>query len=189
MDSTELDQTEHRARLSYEMSRLRRAILGFAPMLSLVVIAVLLGNRMGPTLAFGAALFAFGVVLLWYGHDVKRAVLPGIAAGTVPLLFALCARHVGHACMGDACMSLCVPACAAGGLIAGAIVAATGIRGRRGVGFWLAASGITLFTGAMGCVCTGVSGVVGLAAGYVVSSAPGLISAAVRSRARGSREK
>jgi hypothetical protein len=168
------------------MARLRRALIAFAPMLSLVAIAVLAGHRSMPTLAFGTGLFVFGVVLLWYGHDVKRAVLPGVAAGMVPLIFALCAKHLGHACMGDGCLALCLPACVAGGLIAGAIIAVAGIRGRRGLGFWLAASGVSLFTGAMGCVCVGASGVVGLSLGFAVSAVPGFISTTMRSRARGS---
>lgn len=175
MDSTDLARVERKARLAYELSRLRRALLGFAPMVVIVVIAVLLGHHPTPSLVFGAGLFAFGVVLLWYGHDVKRAVLPGIAGGIVPLLFTLCAKHL-HACKGGVCISLCVPVCVVGGAVAGAIVAAVGIRGRRGVAFWLAGSGITLFTGAMGCVCAGPWGIVGLTAGYLVGGAPGLVA-------------
>lgn len=175
MGSTDLTHVERKARLAYELSRLRRALLGFTPMLALVGLAVLLGDRRTPTLVLGAGLFGFGVILLWYGHEVKRAVLPGIAAGTVPLLLALCARHL-HACTGSVCVSVCVPVCVAGGLIAGAVVSAAGIRLRRGVGFWLAGSGITLFTGAMGCVCAGPWGIVGLVAGYVVGAAPGLVA-------------
>jgi hypothetical protein len=184
MDSTSLQRAEHRARRAYEMSRLRRAALAFAPVLALVVIAMITGRRSGPTLAFGSGLFVFGVALLWYGHDVRRAVLPGVAAGFVPLAFAICARQVGHACMGDECMAVCVPACAAGGLVAGALIAFTAIRGKRRLGFWLAASGVALFTGAMGCVCAGASGLLGLGVGFTVSGAPGLISSATRSFAR-----
>jgi hypothetical protein len=184
MDSTDLQQTERRARRAYEMSRLRRAILAFSPVLVLVVIAMITGRRSVPTLAFGSGVFVFGVALLWHGHDIRRAVLPGLAAGLAPLVFAVCARQVGHACMGDACMAVCVPACAVGGLVAGAIVAFVAIRGKRGLGFWLAASGVALFTGAMGCVCAGASGLMGLGLGFVVSGAPGLISTATRSLAR-----
>jgi hypothetical protein len=184
MDSTELQRTEDRARRAYEMSRLRRAILAFAPIFVLVVVAAIAGRRSGPTFAFGAGLFAFGVVLLWRGRDIKRAVLPGLAAGLAPLALAICARHAGHVCMGDQCMAVCVPACAAGGLAAGAVIAWIAIRRRRGLGFWLAASGVALFTGAMGCVCAGASGLVGLGLGFAVSGAPGLISAASRSFSR-----
>jgi hypothetical protein len=184
MDSTEVKGGQSRARLAYEMSRLRRAVLGFAPMLALVAVALLLGNRSMPTLAFGMGLFVFGVVLLWYGHDVKRAVLPGVAAGTVPLIFALCSRHMGQSHMDGGGMAICVSACVVGGLIAGAVISFAGIRGKRGLGFLLAAAGVTLFTGAMGCVCAGGWGLVGLVLGFGVSAAPGLIGAAMRSRGR-----
>ena len=184
MDSTNLEWAEHRARRAYELARLRRAALAFAPVLALVVIAMITGRRSGPTLAFGSGLFVLGVVLLWYGHDIRRAVLPGLAAGLVPLAFAICARQVGHACMGDACMAVCVPACAAGGLVAGALIARSAIRGKRSLGFWLAASGVALFTGAMGCVCAGASGLLGLGVGFALSGAPGLISTATRSFSR-----
>lgn len=189
MDSTEVKGAESRARLAYEMSRLRRAVLGFAPMLALVAVALLLGNRSMPTLAFGMGLFVFGVVLLWYGRDVKRAVLPGVAAGTVPLIFALCSRHMGQTSMDGRGMAVCVAACVAGGLIAGAVISFAGIRGKRSFGFVLAAAGVTLFTGAMGCVCAGGWGLVGLVLGFGVTAAPGLISAVMRWRGRAPHEE
>ena len=62
-------------------------------------------------------------------------------------------------------MMFCVPACLAGGVIAGIVAGSIGVRARRGVGFWLAASGICLLTGAMGCACAGLPGLIGLALG------------------------
>src|SRR6266545_165551 len=78
MESDELKRVEQRARLAYETSRLRRAIIAFAPILLLVIAAALIGQRVRYTLALGTALFTFGVVLLWYGRDIRRAVLPGV---------------------------------------------------------------------------------------------------------------
>jgi hypothetical protein len=182
MESPELKENERRARRAYESARLRRAAVAFAPILLLVTAAALAGHRFGYTLAFGAALFALGVVLLWYGRSAKQAVLPGVAAGLVPLLFALCARQLHHACGGDHCMMFCVPACLAGGVIAGIVVGSIGVRTRRGLGFWLAASGVCLLTGAMGCACVGVPGLVGLMLGYAVATVPALIAAQLRRR-------
>lgn len=183
MDSIDTRHVERRARIAYEMARLRHAVIAFAPMLALVALAALIGHRHGLILAFGAGLFSFGVTLLWYGHDVKRAVLPGIAAGLVPMIFALCARHLGHLCTGGSCFMVCVPACFAGGLIAGAVVAAVAIRGQHRLGFWVAASGVVVLTGAMGCVCVGAWGIAGLVAGYVIGGIPGLVRSARRRRA------
>jgi hypothetical protein len=183
MESDELTSAEHRARIAYETSRLRRAVVAFAPILLLVTVAALIGHRAGYAITFGSALFAFGVVLLWYGRDIRRAVIPGVLAGLVPLVFALCAKHIGHACTGDGCMALCVPACAAGGFLAGLVVNIAWFRHGKDVGFWLAASVVTLLTGALGCSCAGILGLVGLGVGYAVPAAAGLILAALPRRA------
>jgi hypothetical protein len=181
MESHDLKDTERRARRAYESARLRRAAVAFAPVLLLMTATALVGHRFGYTLAFGSALFALGVGLLWYGRSAKQAVLPGVAAGLVPLLFALCAKQA-HGCVGDHCMMFCVPACLAGGVIAGIVVGSVGVRKGRGLGFWFAASGVTLLTGAMGCACVGVPGLIGLALGYAVTTVPALIVAQVRRR-------
>jgi len=182
MESNDLKETEHRARRAYETTRLRRAAVAFAPVLLLMTAAVFIGHRVGYTMAFGSALFIIGVGLLWYGRSTKRAVLPGLIAGSVPLLFALCAKHVGHACVGDGCMVLCVPACAVGGVIAGIVIDFVCLRGGRGIGFWVAASGIGLLTGAMGCACAGALGLAGLAVGFAASAVPGLVATLLRRR-------
>jgi hypothetical protein len=176
MDSADLKPTEARARRAYELTRVRRAALAFAPVVVLVAAASLLGERIGYVFAFGTLLFLFGVGLLWYGRGLKRAVLPGLAAGIVPLVFGLCARHL-HDCMGPGCWTFCVPACFAGGVIAGiAIDVVTLQRANRG-GFLLAAAGIGLLTGAMGCSCAGALGLLGLVVGLGVTTIPGLIAA------------
>lgn len=147
----------------------------------LIVAAALIGEQVGYILAFGAALFLLGVGLLWYGRGVKRAVLPGLAAGLVPLIFGLCAKYV-HTCSGAGCLSFCVPACFAGGLVAGVVVDFVGLRSANKLGFWVAASGIGLLTGAMGCVCAGALGLAGLVVGFAIAAAPGVIAAAMRRR-------
>ncbi len=182
MESDELKRVEQRARLAYETSRLRRAIIAFAPILLLVIAAALIGQRVRYTLALGTALFTFGVVLLWYGRDIRRAVLPGVLAGLVPMAFALCAKHIGHGCTGDGCMTLCVPACAAGGFLAGLAIHVAWFRHGRHSGFWVAASVLTLLTGAMGCACAGLPGLVGLAVGFAAPATTGLLVAALPQR-------
>ena len=175
MDSSDLKRLEQRVRFKYEWSRARRAIAGFAPALAVIAMATLLGKRPGFTLAIGATMFVFGSGLLWYGRNLRRAVLPGFIAGVVPLTLALCANHFGHACTGEQCVSLCLPACITGGLVAGLAVAAAGHRGRHGLSFWVAASGLALLTGAMGCACIGYSGIAGLALGFGAGLVPGLV--------------
>lgn len=168
MDSVELGVIERRVRLKYERARVRRALWAFAPVLMIIATATLLTKRPASALAFGALLFAFGVSALWYGKGAQRAVLPGLGLGLVPLALALCATQMDHLCMGDMCMTVCVPACTGGGLIAGLGMAIVGHRQKQGVRYWVAASGIALLTGAMGCSCVGYGGVAGLGLGFLV---------------------
>lgn len=175
MDSIDLSQLERRARRKYEWARARRAVLGFAPSLFVVVIAAMANKHPVSAIAFGTAMFLVGAGLLWYGRDIRRGVLPGLAMGLLPLALALCANHVGHACMGDHCMMLCVPACSLGGLGAGIGISMIGLRWQQSWQFWVGATALTLLTGAMGCSCVGYGGVAGLAVGYGVGLLSGLV--------------
>jgi hypothetical protein len=183
MDSIDLSQLERRARRKYEWARARRAILGFTPSLVLVAIAAAMNKHPMSAVAFGTAMFVVGAGILWYGRDIRRAVLPGLAMGLLPLAVALCVNHVGHACLGDRCMTLCVPACAVGGLAAGVGIAIIGLRRKQGWPFWVGATVLTLLTGAMGCSCVGYGGVAGLSVGCGVGLLWGLVQGRL-SRAR-----
>lgn len=174
MVSTDLSQLERRARLAYERGRLRRALFGVVPLVPVIAGATWLTQRPGSSLVFGAAALLAGVGMLWYGRDPQRAVLPGIAAGLVPLVLALCASQL-HLCGPEGCTSLCVPACAFGGTVAGLAVARVGHRRRAGPLFWVTGSAIALLTGAMGCSCVGHSGLIGLGLGFVAGVLPGLL--------------
>jgi hypothetical protein len=174
MAPTEVLRVERRLRRAYELGRLRLALIGVLPLTLVVVVAMLLTQRPLSALAFGALAVATGAGMLFYGRDPQRAVLPGVAAGLVPLSFALCASHVHH-CGPDGCSTLCLPACIVGGVVSGLLVASVGHRRGAGTTFWLSASGLALLTGAMGCTCIGHSGVVGLALGFVLGSAPRML--------------
>ncbi len=174
MDSANLEQLQTRLRIKYEWSRALRAFIGFAPVTAVVALAALVGKRPESALFFGTLMFTSGVLLLWYGRDLRRAVLPGLIAGLLPLTLALCANSFGHVCLDGSCTTLCLPACTAGGLFSGLAISWVGHRGRYGLGFWLSASSIALLTGAMGCSCIGYSGVVGLALGYGAGVVPAL---------------
>ena len=161
-----------RTRWRYEWSRARRAVLGFSPSAILVAGATALAARPAPTLGFGVSLFIVGATLLWLGRDLKYSVLPGIGAGIVPLTFATCANRMEHVCLDGSCASVCLPACVIGGLGAGLVSSLIARRGGRSWGVWMASSATALLTGAMGCVCIGAAGVIGLALGYSVGSLP-----------------
>lgn len=174
MASIDLARLELRARRSYELARVRRALIGISPMAVLVPLFACASHRPSSVLWFGAAMVVSGAAMLWYGRDPQRAVLPGVAAGLVPLVLALSANQV-HACGAGGCSSLCVPACTLGGLVAGLAVATVGHKRRAGAWFWAPASGIALLTGAMGCACVGYSGLVGLGLGFAAGVTPGVV--------------
>jgi hypothetical protein len=180
--ATDLPQTVlHRTRLAYERSRLRRAALGFSPVLLLAALAYSTGTRSLWSLLFGLILFGIGTSVLWYGRTLRKAVLPALGAGMAPLLLVLCAMHVGHWCTGTDCTTLCMHACIAGGLIAGLCVARVGGRQGGGLLFWASSSAIALCTAAMACACLGLSGLAGLAGGYGVGLLPAIAAAHRRS--------
>ncbi len=182
MDLTELAEVERRTRARYEWARAKRALIGFAPLLLVIVVAMAVAKHPSVTGAFGFGAFIAGVVMLWYGRDPKRAVLPGVLAGFLPLVLALCTSHM-HGCTGDGCMMMCVPACSVGGLVAGLAVASVGNQRRAGALFWLSASALALLTGAMGCACVGYSGVSGLGIGFTAGVVPGMLRRAFGKRA------
>lgn len=166
MGSIDLLSLERRLKRRYELSRAGLAALGVSPALLLVAAALYWGKHPSLSVVCGGALLALGGLLLWLGREWRRAVLPGLAWGALPLALALCANHFPHVCMGQACGSWCVPACATGGLIAGVGMAALGRRHPRPLLFWASGSALALLTGAMGCACVGYSGILGLLAGY-----------------------
>lgn len=168
MDPTELDALERRFRRVYERARLKRALLGFLPILVLVLASIAFGGRPEAAVVLGPLLFGGGVLALWYGREPGRGVFPGALAGGAALVLVLCANQMGHFCTGERCLSWCLPACITGGLLAGSLVSFVGVRHRRGPGYWASASSITLLTGALGCSCVGFSGMIGLAVGFMV---------------------
>ena len=171
MDSIDLDLLERRARLRYEWMRAGRSVLGFAPALLLVGLAAALGRRPESAVMFGSLLFVSGAFLLWRGQTLHRAVLPGLLAGVIPLVFALVANR-GHACAGGHCSTWCLPACTAGGVVAGLAISWFATKRKLDWRFFVGASAVSLLTGAMGCSCIGYSGVIGLGVGFLAGAAP-----------------
>lgn len=167
-----MDENARAALRAYELGRWRYALVGFAPVLVLPVMVLCLEGLTFRTGALGMALFLAGVFVLWRGQDAGAGALPGVAAGTVPLVAALCTPNL-HVCTGETCMSLCLAACTGGGLIAGAAVGLAWRRSQRGRVALLVAAALCLITGALGCGCVGYAGVLGMAAGFGVGLLPG----------------
>lgn len=173
-----------RARRAYEWSRLRRAAVAVTPIAVLVGVAALLATRPGLAVAVGGALLAAGVASLWFGHDFDRGLAPGVLAGLVPLAAVNCAVRIGHACTGTSCRSLCLTACALGGVAAGLLIGAWAVRRTATAAMWGAAGTAALLTGTMGCSCAGLTGVAALGLG-LLAAAPLLAVDVIRRRRGG----
>jgi hypothetical protein len=91
----------------------------------------------------------------------------------MPLLVAT----VGHACIGPACMSLCLPACVLGGGVAGAVIARTAAVQGSVPAFLAPALAVAALMGSLGCTISGAAGVIGMLAGVVAAGTPLLVAA------------
>jgi len=168
---------ETRARRSYELGRLRHA-LRLAPF---VIVAAAAAVACGRPLLLAAALtcvlLPLCVGLSFTGGPAGRGVVPGLLAGAPALAMPLLIATVGHACFGEACLSLCLPACVVGGGIAGAVIAKLAVRQARDPRFLAAALAVAALTGALGCTISGAAGVLGMLAGVVAAGTPLLVAA------------
>jgi hypothetical protein len=178
----DLDRAEARARRAYELGRARGALLLATPLAVLAVLAGFLGHRPLEAALIGSVLYVTGLLFHWRGRDLGAAVLPGAAAGLVPLGVGLLIRAYG--CVGGCstsigCMAFCIPASAVAGAVAGFLVAGASI-GRPGKTAFLVSGGtIAMLTGALGCACIGIGGLLGLAAGVSIPVGVGLARLAI----------
>ncbi len=159
-----------RARRAYEFARLRRALLAAIPVVALLSLVTLLVTRPVRATGFGAVVLVAGVWSLWRGLGLQHAFSVGVLSGMVPVLFVTSAMRFPHHCGTTACVSVCLWAAAAGGLVGGGLVAAWRHRARP-AGFHVAlASAVGVLTGAMACACIGWPGVgvLGLTGGLSV---------------------
>ncbi len=168
--------TERRARLAYELSRMRRALLAASPVLALATIAALVSPSPTRVVPFAILSFGAAALMVWQSRSMSRAALVGMLAGVVPLALSLAANQ-WHACGPHGCAShgfssFCAPACALGGLAAGLGVGMSAPRTRAAAPFWIGASGLAWGVGALGCACVGAVGVVGLAIGLLAGVMP-----------------
>ena len=171
----DLKAAETRARRAYELGRARRGALLAAPLAILAVFAAAIGDVPTQGAAIGTLLYLGALVFHWRGQEFEAAVLPGAAAGLVPLALGLTIRTYG--CMGgctSGCMAFCIPASLLAGAVAGLLIAQTTFRTKKATTFVLSAGVVALLTGALGCACIGLGGLLGLTAGIALPIAASL---------------
>lgn len=158
---------------AYERGRLRCALrVGWllAPMIALSCLSC---GRTPLSLVTGMLLFAVTVALGWRGEAYGAAVVPGLCAGSAPLLLPILVGRTARLCLGGLCGSLCGPMCFLGGLIAGIVLGARGSRFEAGRSVFLG-SGLLIagLTGVLGCALGGALGVLGMLVGMLLGTVP-----------------
>ncbi|GMU60039.1 MAG: hypothetical protein AMXMBFR34_18020 [Myxococcaceae bacterium] len=166
-------QLKEAARDAYERSRVARALAVAAPVAVLPLVSFLLGTSRASASLLGVALVTVVALGVWRGGAVALSSAAGLKAGLVPLLFAHGAKAFGHVCTPAGCTSLCVPACAAGGVLAGALVEWWARRSPRPHLTRALGAGVAVLTGGLGCACVGYAGLLALLVGLALSMGAG----------------
>lgn len=171
-ESNESSALRERARRAYERGRIQRALVSAIPLVVVAVIGGALARDVRVAALVGASMYVVAAVAFWRGRGLARGVLPGVAAGVVPFVAMHAARMYGHVCGGAMCFSVCIPAAALGGLVAGALIGRFARGSTEVMRSWGSAAAFAALTGALACACSGVGGVLGLVAGLLVGSVP-----------------
>jgi len=169
-----------KAKRAYEWGRLRRALSGSVPTLLVALMVASLVHEVSWPLVIGLALYFASVLLLWFGRNPARSVLPGVVYGLLPLTGGVIAKLHGHVCMGLSCYSTCLLYCVGGGILAGVLVGRLASRSDTPLAVFFSAAATSLLTGAIGSSCVGAHGIVGMAAGIFLGAVPQGVRWAIR---------
>jgi len=167
----------HRARVAYELGRLRPAARVLLVTVPLILLARLIGRPLELAAGLGGALSAVAFALTVLHDRYGRAILAGVLAGLPAFVLPLVLRGLGIVRLGAMGLDPCVPASFVSGVLAGALVSARAREEPRRVSFWLAAMLAAALTGTLGCSVAGSAGVLGLMAGVVAGTLPVVLTA------------
>jgi hypothetical protein len=172
MDREASAALKERARRAYERGRVRYAVWMALPTAVVALLGGLMGEPAGLEALTGMLLFGVAVFCYYRGQHVEKGVLPGIAAGAIPFVFAHVARASEHCGACGECTSFCLPACVLGGIAAGLLIAHFAKPSRPARVSWVSAGIVASLTGALGCACIGVGGILALLGGLLLGAAP-----------------
>jgi hypothetical protein len=165
-------QLQRVGRIRYEVGRARWASHVLLFVLPLPLVARLIGRPLGLVLGLGGTLLGFAFVLAMLHNRYARAVLAGVLAGLPAFAIPLLMRSIGAFRLGGTSVDPCVPACFVSGILAGYLISVRAVDEKHQLAFWLVAASATALTGTLGCSVAGSFGVLGLAAGVLVGTAP-----------------
>lgn len=161
-----------RARFAYELGRLRLGMFPAFVAVAMTGVSFIMDSDVWLAAGVGSSLLALALVLTSLGGVYGRSVMPGLLAGTAPLVFPLALRSWGHCCSGGSCYSFCLAGCVSGGLVAGFALGKIAISERRRFAFLGSASLFAAGLGLLGCGMAGAAGMAGMALAIALSSLP-----------------
>jgi hypothetical protein len=168
-----------KARMSYELGRLRVALPGV--ILAVVIAAFVLVAPHPPAAPWlGLALGLLALLGGLWRRAFLRAVVPGLLAGLIPLLAPTVALRVGMGCGLRDCTALCIVTCLVSGVAAGLVIGRLSQRiAQERRTFLLVAGGLGTLVGSMTCLQFGAVGLGLLALGYMASVVPSWLGSRV----------
>ena len=172
---------EARARLAYELGRLRDSAQLALLVLPLAALALFIG-RPTPLVAGVSAVLACAAAGLAFARTQhQRAVLAGLCAAVPPLLLPYAVRAFGHLCTAEVCTNWCLPACLGAGAIAGVFIGLrTAGQSRGRWSYCLVALLVAALGGSLGCTLAGTAGIWGMMAGLAAGTMPLVLRAEAR---------
>lgn len=181
MDPASPDDLRERVRTAYERGRWRAALLGGWPVLVLAIVC--LGAGVPPQLVVPVAIVHAVVVvaLLHRGRGATRSIPIGWLAGSLPLIVALLACRVPHACGGPSCVAWCLPGCLGASFVAGLVVVRRAMRRPHDArATAVIATLVAALTAGMGCTVLGIGGALAVLFGLALVTGPAVLVAARR---------
>jgi hypothetical protein len=168
MERTDLEACARRA---YEWGRWRK---GFATALWALPAVALASFGCTPRVAYLLAplVVLSAAAMVWRGGALGRAVIPGLLAGTVPVLVPVVVRCGAFEDSGWICLLLSL----GGGGLSGLLISAVEARLHARRTEVLAVAALAALTGTMGCAMFGMGGLAGLVAGLALGAAPGYLA-------------
>jgi hypothetical protein len=162
-----------RARRAYELGRWRRGLRVTPAVLGMIILSLLAGGSTLLAAGAGLTLLGFSVAFRWRGQVWGRAVVPGLLAGSAPLVLPPLLRSAGYCCVGNTCWSFCLLGCTLGGLLAGVAIGVASAAEKEGrAQFLCAATMLAGLAGILGCAIVGAAGITGMVLAVILSSLP-----------------
>lgn len=165
------DELRRRAGRAYEWGRLRHAAANAWPALPLTAVSSWMCHEPGLSAAIGCGLFVLLTGLVWYGRIGTRAAREGLKAGMIAFTVPVVAFHAlpaSYCTLND--LLIINGAC---GIGAGVLLSIEFARLQtQHNAFLVSASVVSTLCGMLGCILFGPTGLAGMVAGVLLSTAP-----------------